>query len=125
MGLGAELRDMGEVLPLDPHDWFEVRPGEGRVSWHEPARACPSLRPCVVPRPSLARPPAAAPPPPPPDAQRNDFEARLRRLAAAYRIPREGSTSVRRVEEAARRILKGSEVNWHHDILAKVQSVAA
>lgn len=34
LGLGAELREMGEVLPLDPHDWFEVRwAGGGWWGW--------------------------------------------------------------------------------------------
>jgi hypothetical protein len=25
LGLGGALREMGEVMPLDPHDWFWVR----------------------------------------------------------------------------------------------------
>ena len=64
--------------------------------------------------PSLASLPA------PPCPQKSDFEERLQRLSAQYRIPREGNTTVARVEAAARRVLQGQEVAWHSDILAKV-----
>ena len=55
-----------------------------------------------------------------PCLQKSDFEERLQRLSAQYRIPREGNTTVARVEAAARRVLQGQEVAWHSDILAKV-----
>ena len=54
-----------------------------------------------------------------PPLQRTDFEDRLRRLAVQFKLPAEGSTTVRRVDAAARRVLKGKEVTWHADILAK------
>ncbi|KAL4857485.1 DNA-directed RNA polymerase 2B [Chlorella vulgaris] len=51
---------------------------------------------------------------------KHDFEDRLRRLAAAVQVPKEGSTTVRRVDAAARRVLQGQEASWHSDILAKI-----
>lgn len=45
-------------------------------------------------------------------------------MASNYRVPKEGSTTVRRVEAAARRVLQGAEINWHADILAKVGGVS-
>lgn len=72
--IGGLLREQGEVLPLDPHDWYTT----------------------------------------------SDFEERLRRLSAAVRVPREGATTLQRVQAQARRVLQGQEVTWHSDILAKV-----
>lgn len=31
LGLGAQLRDLGEVLPLDAQDWFAVSLDRGRA----------------------------------------------------------------------------------------------
>lgn len=88
--------------------WFD---GPQPESWHLLTRLHPAENTKLPPCPT--RPP-----------QRTDFETRLRRLAAQYRLPQEGSTSVRRVQDAARRILRGSEASWHPDILAKVRRLA-